>query len=160
MADWPDRKIRATALWYIEKHVMEPTSWRWTMLGESHPEVSARVELQPGELPVVSYFRSAASWYLFTTRRIIGSYSGQEVEVFPLDVLEDRFGNFKGYGGQETEVMTLRLSDGSEVGLEYETTLASMAPIYYMQYWKIKFPVLDKLRDDPGAADRDCQTNR
>jgi hypothetical protein len=63
-----------------------------------------------------------------------------------MDVLEDRFGNFKGHGGKQTEVMTLVLADGREVRLEYETSLASMAPIYYLRYWKVKYPVLDMLR--------------
>ena len=131
---------------------MDPTAWRWTRLAEPHPEVMAVVELQSGELPVVSFFRSEASWYLFTTRRILGSYSGQAVTMPALAVLEDRFGNFKGYGGRETEVMTLRVSSSSEARLEYETFTASMAPIYYIRYWKIKYPILGKLKADPGAA--------
>jgi hypothetical protein len=146
MADWPDEKIRSTALWYIRKHSMDPSAWRWTRLGEPHPEVLRFVRLQVGELPVVSFFRLEASWYLFTSRRILGCFSGQAVEVTALDVVKDRFGNFKGYGGQETEVMTLQLSDSSEVSLEYETLKASMAPIYYMMYWQRKYPILDKLK--------------
>ena len=39
-----------------------------------------------------------------------------------------------------------RLADGATVSLEYETGKASMAPIYYFRYWKIKYPVLDMLR--------------
>jgi len=146
MADWPDEKIRFTALWYIRKHSMDPAAWCWTRLGEPHPEVLHFVDLQAGELPIVSFFRSERSWYLFTTRRILGRYSDKTVAVAPLDVVKDRFGNFKGYGGRETEVMTLQVSDGSEISLEFETSKASMAPIYYMMYWQRKYPVLDKLK--------------
>jgi hypothetical protein len=46
------------------------------------------------------------------------------------------------------EVMTLKTSSGAEVKLEFETSKASMAPIYYIKYWARKYPILDKLRDD------------
>jgi hypothetical protein len=118
MTDWPDEKIRSTALWYVGKHSMNPELWRWTRFREPHPEVMARVVMQPGELPLISFFLSEASWYLLTTRRVVGSYFGQGVDVAALDVREDRFFNFKGLGGQETEVMTLRLNSGAEVMLE------------------------------------------
>ncbi len=100
-------------------------------------------------MPVVSFFCSEASWYLFTTRRILGSYSGQAVELAALDVVKDRFGNFKGHGGRETEVMVLQASSGTEVKLEYETFKASMAPIYYLMFWKRKYPILDKVKSEP-----------
>ncbi len=151
MTDWPDEKIRSVALWYIKKHSMDPTAWRWTQLAEPQPEVMGKVQLQPGELPIVSFFRSEASWYLLTTRRILGSHTGQAVELSALDVVKDRFGNFKGHGGHETEVMALQASDGSEVKLEYETFTASMAPIYYMMFWKRKYPILDKLKAEPDG---------
>jgi hypothetical protein len=86
------------------------------------------------------------SWYLLTTRRILGCFSEQAVQVAALDVLEDQFGDFKGRGGRATDIMTLRLVGGGEVRLEYETGSASMAPIYYFRYWKFKFPILDKLK--------------
>ena len=28
----------------------------------------------------------------------------------------------------------------------------TMTPIYYFRYWRIKYPVLDKLKAEPGAA--------
>lgn len=152
MTDWPDEKIRSTALWYIRKHSKDPTAWRWTRLGEPDPEVLAIVHLHAGELPVVSFFRSAASWYLFTTRRILGSHLGNAVEVGALEIAKDGFGNFKGHGGRETEVMTLQSYNGSEMSLEYETFTASMAPIYYMMYWKRKYPVLDNSRPSRRQA--------
>lgn len=152
MDDWPDAKIRATALWYIGKHAMDPPTWRYTLVGSAHSEVLGRTELEPRELPLVSFQFSDASWSLFTTRRVVGEYSGRRVNVAALDILEHRFGNFKGYGGAELEVVTLRLAGGQEAALQYETGRASMAPIYYCRYWKFKYPILDKLRDEPGAA--------
>ena len=128
---------------------MDPSTWLWTRLEEAHPEVLRFVDLQVGELPVISFFRSETSWYLFTSRRILGCFSGKSIKVAALEVVTDRFGNFKGYGGRETEVMTLHLSDGSDVTLEYETAKASMAPIYYLMYWQRKYPILDKLKAEP-----------
>lgn len=121
MSDWPDGKIRSTALWYIGKHTTTAPTWRYTLLDGAHRDVLPRVQLRPGELPLVSSFFSEASWYLLTTRRVIGSYAARTVDV-------------------------------TAVGLQYETGRASMAPIYYFLYWKIKYPVLDKLKADPGAT--------
>ncbi len=131
---------------------MEPPTWRYTVVGDAQPEVLARAELQPGESALVGFFLSVESWYLFTTRRVLGAHAGREVAAAALDVLEDRFGNFKGYGGTGLEVMTLRQAGGVETTLQYETGRASMAPIYYFRYWRIKYPVLDKLKAEPGAS--------
>lgn len=152
MSDWPDGKIRSTALWYIGKHTTTAPTWRYTLLDGAHRDVLPRVQLRPGELPLVSSFFSEASWYLLTTRRVIGSYAARTVDVTAVSVLDARFGNFKGYGGAQLEIMRLQLAGGDEVGLQYETGRASMAPIYYFLYWKIKYPVLDKLKADPGAT--------
>ena len=148
MSAWPDAKIRSTALWYIGKHLMDPTSWRFTVVGDAHPGVSAHAGVGAEESPLVSFFLSEASWSVLSTRRVIGSYSGREVAVAALDVLEDHFGDFKGYGGAQVEVMTLRLASGLEACLQYETGGAAMAPIYYFRYWKLKYPILDKLKTD------------
>ncbi len=152
MSDWPDAKIRSTALWYIGKHTMAPPTWRCTLVDVAHPEVLRRAELEPCELPLVSFLFSDSSWYLLTTRRVVGEHSGHQVRVAALDVLNASFGNFKGYGGAEFEVMTLRHTGGHEVALQYETGPASMAPMYYFDYWTTKYPILDKLKAEPAAA--------
>jgi hypothetical protein len=147
MSDWPDDKIRSTALGYINKHSMDPASWRFTSVGDAYPEALARAGLVAGEAPLASFFLSDENWYLFSTRRILGSYSGQRVAVAVLDVLENRFGgDFKGRDGAQVEIMTLRLASGLEARLQYETGRPSMAPIYYFRYWKIKYPILNRLR--------------
>jgi hypothetical protein len=151
MSDWPDSKILSTALWYIGKHTMDPPTWRYTLVGEAHVEVFSRAELEPGEFPLVSFFFSEASWYLLATRRVLGAYAGRRVSVPALAVGEDRFGDFKGYNGAELEVMKLRLASAEEFLLQYETGRASMAPIYYFLYWKVKYPILDKLKVEPLA---------
>lgn len=156
MAEWPDEKIRNIALWYIEKASMDPATWRFTLIETAHPVVSERVVMQEGELPVVSCFISEDSWYLFTTRRIVGSYGGQKYEAAPAEVIEYHVRNFKGYGHQETDIMRLALPGDAELQLEYETGKASMAPIHYMLFWRLKFPVLDRLRFDPRVQSPSC----
>jgi len=146
VTDWPDAKIRSTALDYIGKHCADAVTWRYTLVGDAQREVLMRTRLESGESPLVSFFLAEASWYLFSTRRVVGSYDGQKVEVAAPDVLADHFGNVKGYGGAELEFMKLRLNTGLEATLQYETGRASMAPIYYFRYWRVKHPVLSRLR--------------
>ncbi|WP_165075721.1 hypothetical protein [Paludisphaera rhizosphaerae] len=157
MTDWPHTKIRATALWFIGKHTMDPSTWRYTLLGDAHPEVLGRVALEPGERPLVSFFFSEASWYLFTTRRVLGEYAGERVEAAARDVLGSEHRDPKGRSGAELTVMTLHVDLGEDVAvrkapLQIETGGACMAPIYYLRYWRFKYPILDRLKDDPAAG--------
>ncbi|MCA9175736.1 MAG: hypothetical protein KDB14_14725 [Planctomycetales bacterium] len=148
---WPDRKIRNNADWYIRKHATGLT-WRYTRLETHDPELIRRSGLQAGELPIVTSHISDASWYALTTRRVVGTLDGQDVELAATDVSAARWGNFKGYGHAQTEAMVLVDAARRELRLEYEIGLASMAPIYYFPFWAIKYPVLDKLKDDPAAC--------
>lgn len=141
---WPDLKVRGGLLWYIGKNTIGQR-WRYTAVDEVHPELADRVSLQHDELAIVSSFISPASWYLLTTRRILGWYFGDRVDEFPLAVKDYDFCNFKGFGEKETEAWILRGKDETLHRLEFETRLASMAPIYYMRFWRIKYPVLGKL---------------
>ncbi|MGD2179501.1 hypothetical protein [Lusitaniella coriacea] len=131
---------------------MNPESWQYTRLSQHHPEVFHRFTLQPSELAIVTSHISDSSWYALTTRRIVGSYGGCIVDLAATNVTEDRFGNFKGYGDAQTEIMVLVCSERLDLRLEYETGKASMAPIYYFRFWSIKYPILDKLKDNPNAT--------
>jgi hypothetical protein len=146
MNGWPHAKIRTTALAYIGKHCMNPDTWRFTLIGDAHPGVITHARLEHDEAPLVSFWLGEESWYLFSTRRILGSYGGKNVEAAALDVREDHFGDFKGIQGAELELMYLHLDSGFDAVLQYETSKASMAPIYYFRYWHVKYPVLDKLK--------------
>jgi hypothetical protein len=146
MDDWPDEKIRSTSLRYINKAVMNESAWRATSLGEIHPKLTMLVDLQSGELPILSCFHSALNWYVLSTRRVLGICSENTVDVAVLDIVEPSFGNFKSVAPSTSELMRLRLGNGRVVELEYETGAASMAPIYYFQYWAVKYPILPKLK--------------
>lgn len=147
MSDWPHAKIRSTALAYIGKHAMDPGTWRYTLIGGAHPEVAFRIRLEYGETSLVSFWLGHESWYLLSTRRVIGCYAGKCIDAAALDVREDHFGDFKGVRGVELELMKFRLITAGDVTLQYETGRASMAPIYYFRYWWTKYPILSKLRE-------------
>ena len=109
---------------------MNINEWSNTIIEEIHPEVQGLVELQDGELPLVSCYFSAESWYVISTRRLTGLYCGDLKEIDVLDIASERFGNFKGLSNKKTEVLTITTIGNSEVKFEYETGKASMAPIY------------------------------
>jgi len=144
MHDWSDEKIRNIMNWHIERYSMEPETWQFTRLTNHHPEVLKLCNLNPGELPIVTSFITNLSWYALTTRRIIGTYYGCFVDVRTTDVTKIRFINFKGYGGNQTEIMTLKIIDMPDAQLEFETGVASMAPIYF-RYILGKNPRFDLL---------------
>jgi len=154
MGDWPDDKIRSTALRYITRYLMDTSAWRATVVGVMRPELCSLVEMTSGESPIVSCFHSEASWYVLSTRRVLGACGGQDVDMAVLEVAKQSFGDFKGHGGSATELMNLESADGQSVQLEYETGKASMAAIYFFRYWKFKYPVLDKLQQYQVKAPR------
>lgn len=43
-------RIRTTALCYINKHVMNPSAWRATSVGEIHPKLTVLADLSTSEL--------------------------------------------------------------------------------------------------------------
>ncbi len=147
MSEWPDEKIRTTALGYINKHVMNPSAWRATSVGEIHPKLTVLADMKLEELPIVSCFHSESSWSVLSTRRVVGVRYGQMVDLPVLDIVESRFGNFKGLGTSTSDLMRLRMANGRVLELEYETGPASMAPIYYFRYWAVKYPLLAKLKN-------------
>jgi hypothetical protein len=132
---------------------MEPESWRWTLIGTPHPEVAALVTLQAGEVPIVSCHISGTSWYLFTTRRVVGCFRGTNVEFDPTDVIDHDWANFKGYGGVSTASMVLKRQSNADVSIEYETGKASMAPIYYLRYWTFHYPGSKLRQETLGQGD-------
>lgn len=149
-----DAKIQDVALAYIRKAKNVKTSpWPSTTLGELHPSLAGRLSLDEGELVLVSGFFSDASWYAFTTRRIVSQFGGKLQSLDPSHGIDDQFGNFKGYGEGSSEPGVVRrevatitgISSGAKVRFEFETWDASMLPIYAARYWNIKHPVIDKL---------------
>jgi len=130
-----DEKIQDVAVAAIRRKSMDPGEWRFTRIGEIHPEIRERLPLEAGELPVASAFLSPDSWYVFTTRRIVSHLDGETRSLDPSGGLEARFGMFKAIGEISQQVATLSTPSGATFRLEYETGKASMAPIYAASYW-------------------------
>lgn len=125
---------------------MDPSTWRATVIGAMHSQLCSLVELKTGESPIVSCFHSDASWYVLSTRRVLGACQGRAVDIAVLEIAKQSFGDFKGYEGSPIEFMNLESIDGRSISLEYETGKASMAPIYFFRHWTIKYPLLGKLQ--------------
>ena len=138
-----DDRIQDIAIASIKRKSMDIDTWRYTRVGDIHGEVQEQIDLAVGELPIVSCFISNASWYLITTRRIVGNYYGNKLDIKPIEIQEEllglfkTYGNFKGSGEKDTEIFTLRTSENKEVWFEYETGKASMAPIYAFHVIKL-----------------------
>jgi hypothetical protein len=133
---------------------MDPEEWRFTVIGALHPSLADHLSLAAGELVLASAFFSAASWYAFTTRRIVSHFQSTLQSLDPSQGIRAEFGNFKGYSGGDNsrlgavprEAATITAaSSGAELHFEYETGKASMAPIYAAMYWIRKHRFFDKL---------------
>lgn len=138
MSDRPHEKIRSDCLAYIRKHATNEPDWRFTRL-DALPERLGRIaQLDAGELSIVSCFIDAQRWYVMTTARVFGLASGTRFNFAPLEVSQWRWGDFKGAGREPVGVATLALANGTHLRVPFETGYASMAPVYYGQYWMEK----------------------
>lgn len=141
---WPDAELRRALLHSIHKSSMKYETWRYTRVDTIHDELHAFISLEQGELPIVSSYIASDRWYLLTSRQVWSCVSGQRNRTSGPNISSSVAGNFKGFGQQEVERMTLLLHDGDELHLDFETDFASMAPMYYVRFWTLKFPVLFK----------------
>ena len=146
----PDEKVSDICLASIRRHPMNPEGWRNTLIADLHFGIRNDVfRVSRGELVLVSCYFSNASWYAITTRRIVGVYYGRRSEIPATDIEEPKFGNFKGYGEMEREVMTIRSPESPESRFEFETGNASMAPIYALS---TLVPKLHQIRAEQAAT--------
>jgi hypothetical protein len=76
MSEWPHTSIQAALLQYIRSHAMKQSNWRFTRLQVVHDALARVIQLDPGELCVVSCFIDGQRWYVMTTTRIFGIYRG------------------------------------------------------------------------------------
>ena len=144
-----DKKIADLCIASIKRHSLDPKSWRYTNIAVLHPELSRDFRMESGELPLVSCYISPASWYVISTRRVIGMCNGNKVAVDAHRILEDHFVNFKGIGNKNVEVFTIRTAYDREIRFEFETGKASMAPIYAL---KTLLPKVKKLYTEQSGA--------
>lgn len=137
-----DAKLARLCIAYIERASMRQDTWAHTMLSNVDLRVVDQYALEPGELPIVSSYMSSTSWFILTSRMVVGCYLTQTIKVPTRDVQSVDFGPFK---GNSVGVMILSTGETEKIRLEYEAGAASMAAIHYFQFWKRKVPYLHLL---------------
>jgi hypothetical protein len=70
------------------------------------------------------------NWTFVTTRKIWASNGGVVDSVAATEVVDQRLGNFKGYGNQSVERIKLTAKDGVVRWCHFETGEPSMGTIY------------------------------
>jgi hypothetical protein len=120
---------------------MHREQWQFTVLGKLHQQLEEVLHLATHERVMVSCFIAQASWYVFTTRRVVSGRGVQVEELLSEGLVGEQFGNFKrvGHAGVGTfplETATLKNeATGQELKIEFEASHASMAPIYACKFW-------------------------
>jgi hypothetical protein len=137
-----DQRAFHIAVASIRRHSMDPGDWKHTTIGALHPGLEFVLLLAPGEMVLASAFFSRASWYGFTTRRIVSELAGARRELDPRDGITFDMANFKGRGRNGTVVPTevgtvTSARDGQSLRFEFETVKASMAPMYACMFWSV-----------------------
>jgi hypothetical protein len=124
---------------------MREEQWLYTRLLHLHDEMKCVVALEPRECLIVSCYIDRRHWFAMTSGRMISCDNNKKVVANPLDVKRWHWGDFK--TGLEPRVGTARidLKAGASFSFQYETGYASMAPIYYEQFWRVKYPALQNL---------------
>ena len=139
-----DEKIQGVALKLIKNSSMDISEWKYTILGSIHTIILDHVKLEKDELPIISIYISDSNWSVYTTRRIFGIYAGEESQILSSSKISGEYGNAKDKNN-ESKVATYKLN-GKESRFTYETGKASMAPIHYIKFWNLKFPILKILK--------------
>lgn len=114
---------------------MDMETWAHTRLwDEGDPflkqALSSRYDIATDELPILYSYIDQSNWTLVTTRRVWHSFGGLVGSVSASKVVEHRAGNFKGYGGQASEVLIISARDGELHRCPFETGKPSMGAIY------------------------------
>ena len=144
-----DKELHSRAMHYIEGHCIEPERWKYTLLRKLPQKASDFVQMEAEELPLVSAFFHEESWYAFTTKLL---YTHNQAGSNSIDLRRPfsySLGDFKGNSGPERDICSIELENGEVTHFHYETGKASMAPIYALRFWLIKYP---KIPGTEGAS--------
>ena len=139
-----DEKIQRVALKHIKNSSMDSSKWEYTILGSIHTIILEHVKLEKDELPIVSIYISDSNWSVYSTRRIFGIYEGEESQILSSSEILGEYGNAKDKNNK-SKVATYKL-DGKVCRFTFETGKASMAPIHYIKFWNLKYPILNILK--------------
>jgi hypothetical protein len=130
-----DQSIKNIVVASIRRHSMDMNTWVRTRLwDEGDPvlkqELSSICDIAADELPILYSYIDQSNWTLVTTRRVWHSWGGLLGSVAASEVVEHRAGNFKGYGGQASEVMIISARNSGTHHCPFETGKPSMGAIY------------------------------
>lgn len=142
-----DTRIKRFVVQFIREASMKEQDWLFTRLESTDERLSDLLELEVGELPIVSCYVDDYWHYLLTSRRVLGRSGSEDFVAKTTDVQDWSWGNFKRELRAELELAELTLKDQTRIRMAYETGYASMAPIHYAKWWRIKYPILHKLAD-------------
>lgn len=118
---------------------MHEGSWEMTLLDRCHDPIASRLSLADDEYPIVSFFAGDGDWTIYTTHRLVGEVSGKRTEIERSDFGSTNFGNFKqDIDSPRVTEARVRCKNGIRLFL-YESGYASMAPIYYLRFWSLKW---------------------
>ena len=126
---------------------MHEKRWEWTILDRVHEALAAKANLRHDEYPIVSFYAGADDWTLMTTHRMLGSVDAQRTEIGRDDFSTTDFGDFKQDLDSARITRARIVVKGESHTFLYESGYASMAPIYYLRFWSVKWPVW---RESPG----------
>ena len=119
---------------------MHEASWEMTLLDRCHDSIASNISLFDDEYPLVSFFAAAGDWTLYTTHRLVGEVSSKRTKIERSDFGSTEFGNFKqDLDSPRVTEAAVSCEHGSRVFL-YESGYASMAPIHYFKFWRLKWP--------------------
>ncbi len=123
---------------------MDMDTWKYTRIDNIHPEIIKQKVKK--DYVVLSCAIDEENWWLATVDEIIGKYNGLQFKFNPKSNFNEKSGNFKGYGDIEAETMEITVPKSDVIKFYYETGKASMAPIYYLRFWRFRYPVIAKLK--------------
>lgn len=131
-----DQNAYNIAVASVRRHSMDIHEWKHTSIGKLHQSIGVGFNPQAGELVIASGQLAPKDWWAVTTRRVIGVLDGKYSELDPRFGIESKFGHFKGFANEGTEVAEITSpKQGLTVRFRFETMKPSMAPIYACMFW-------------------------
>ena len=129
-----DEYIKEIVAASIRRHGHDMAKWVGTRLWDQgdcqlKTKLSAACDLDSVEQPILYSYIDSANWTLVTTRRIWSAADGRVNSVAASDVIETKWGKFKGYH-ETSERLQLRGRNGETYYRPYETGDPSMGTIY------------------------------
>jgi hypothetical protein len=129
-----DQNIKGIVESAIQRHSMNMPNWShthlWDDTNESLKAMFPKLVLETGELPILYCYYSSLHWTIFTSRAVIFSLHGQYNRILLTSITDFTPGNFKGSGKQGTELLGLKLTDGSVYDCLYMTGEESIGVLY------------------------------